>query len=118
MRSLVVLVLLVVFAVLVAVIAVSGNARVSVTEAGNANGVFAHRIVIGGLASVTGPLPAEFAPVFDGVTAYVDMTNAQGGVNGRRIDFAYPLDDQSDPLVDVEQAQSLVNQYHVFAVVG
>jgi len=117
-RGLVALVLLVVFAVLVGLIAVSGNARVSVTRGGNTSGVFAHRIVVGGLASVTGPLPAEFAPVFDGVTAYVDMTNARGGVNGRRIDFAHPLDDESDPLVDTEQAQALVSQYHVFAVVG
>lgn len=112
------IVLLVVFGVLVGLIAASGNAEVFVTNTGNTNGVFPHRIVIGGLASVTGPLPAEFAPVFDGVSAYVDMVNAQGGVNGRRIDFAHPLDDESDPSVDAEQAQALVSQYHVFAVVG
>jgi branched-chain amino acid transport system substrate-binding protein len=95
-----------------------GNATVSVSNAGNTDGVFAHRIVIGGLASVTGPLPAGFAPVFDGVNAYVDMVNAQGGVNGRRIDFAYQLDDQSSPSIDAAQARSLVDQYHVFSVVG
>jgi branched-chain amino acid transport system substrate-binding protein len=95
-----------------------GNATTSVSNAGNTDGVFSNRVVIGGLASLTGPLPAEFAPVFDGVTAYVDMVNAEGGVNGRTIDFAHKLDDQSSPSIDSEQARSLVDQYHVFSVVG
>jgi branched-chain amino acid transport system substrate-binding protein len=95
-----------------------GNAPTSVSNTGNTDGVFPNRIVIGGLASVTGPLPAGFAPVFDGVSAYVDMVNARGGVNGRRIAFAYKLDDQSSPSIDAAQARALVDQHHVFSVVG
>jgi len=110
--------IVVVLVALLTVAVTSGNAPISTTTAGNTSGVFPHRIVIGGLASLTGPLPAQFAPVFDGVTAYVDMVNAQGGVNGRRIVFAHKLDDESSPSVDAAQARALVDQYKVFAVVG
>lgn len=109
---------LAVSALLSTVLAACGNAAVSVSNGGNTDGVFPDRIVLGGLASITGPLPAEFAPVFDGVTAYLDMVNDHGGVNGRRLDFAHKLDDQSSPSVDAAQARSLVDQYHVFSVVG
>ena len=109
---------LAVSALLSTVLAACGNAAVSVSNGGNTDGLFPDRIVLGGLASITGPLPAEFAPVFDGVTAYLDMINDHGGVNGRRLDFAHKLDDQSSPSVDAAQARTLVDQYHVFSVVG
>jgi ABC-type branched-subunit amino acid transport system substrate-binding protein len=105
-------------AALVLVSASCGNAKTTVTKAGNSNGVTAHSIVVGGIASLTGPLPQAFGPVFDGVKAYLDMVNAAGGINGRMIRFSYPLDDQSDPSIDVQQARTLVQSDHVFAVVG
>jgi len=89
-----------------------------VSNAGNANGVTSSRIIVGGVASVTGPLPAAFAPIFDGVNAYLDLVNANGGVDGRKIDFAFPLDDGSNPSQDTDQVRTLVEQDHVFAVVG
>jgi len=95
-----------------------GNAHVSVTYSGNTEGVFANRVIVGSLASETGPLPADFAPVVTGAQAYLDMVNAEGGVDGRRIDLAYKLDDQSSPSIDASQARALVDQDHVFAVVG
>ena len=99
------------------VLAACGNAKTTVVKDGNTNGVTAHSIVVGGIASVTGPLPQAFAPVFDGVQAYFDMVDAAGGINGHTIDFAYKLDDESDPSIDVLQARALVAD-HVFAVVG
>ncbi len=98
--------------------AACGNAKSTVSTAGNTNGVSAHSIVVGGIASLTGPLPADFAPIFDGVHAYLNMVNASGGVNGRKIDFAYGLDDGSNSQQDATQARSLVEADHVFAVVG
>lgn len=95
-----------------------GNAKVTVSHAGNAVGVSATSITVGGVASLSGPLPADFAPVFDGVRAYLDMVDAAGGVNGRKINFAFPLDDGSNPSVDTDQVRTLVEQDHVFAVVG
>jgi len=95
-----------------------GNVTASVSTSGNREGVFSDRIVVGGLASQTGPLPADFAPVLVGAQVYIDMVNDEGGVNGRRIDFAYKLDDQSSPSVDASAARTLVDQDHVFAVVA
>ena len=71
------------------VLAACGNASTNLSTAGNTQGVSPHRIVVGGLASITGPLPADFAPAIAGAQAYFDLVNAKGGVNGRKIDFAY-----------------------------
>ena len=95
-----------------------GNARAVVSNSGNVVGVTPSSITIGGVASLTGPLPADFAPIFDGVSAYIRMTDAAGGVNGRQIDFRYQLDDGSNPSLDTDQVRTLVEQDHVFAVVG
>jgi ABC-type branched-subunit amino acid transport system substrate-binding protein len=95
-----------------------GNSAATVSNSGGTSGVTDHSIVVGGIASVTGPLPQAFAPVFDGVRAYFDMVNASGGIYGRTIDFADGLDDGSDPSQDVVQAHTLVESDHVFAVVG
>ena len=61
MRSRVVLVT----ALLAVLLAACGNAKTTVSNTGNTNGVTAHRIVVGGIASLTGPLPQAFAPVFE-----------------------------------------------------
>jgi ABC-type branched-subunit amino acid transport system substrate-binding protein len=102
----------------VLLLAACGNATSVTTTKGNTDGVSPNKIVVGGLASLTGPVTGDFAPIYQGVQAYFDMVNAQGGVNGRKIDFAYKLDDQSDPSLDSQLARTLVDQDHVFAVVG
>ncbi len=84
----------------------------------NSEGVSAHQIVVGGIAAKTGPLASEFGPVFDGVQAYFNMVNAHGGVNGRKLVYAAKLDDATDPAQDTADARRLVEQDHVFAVVG
>jgi ABC-type branched-subunit amino acid transport system substrate-binding protein len=99
-----------------ATLAACGNAKTTVSEAGNTQGVFSNRVVVGALSSQTGPLPADFAPIVTGAQVYFDMVNAQGGVDGRRIDLAYSLDDQSSPSIDATQARALVDEFHVFAV--
>ena len=104
--------------VLAATFAGCGNVGVGVSHGGNTDGVFGNRIVVGALASLTGPLPADFAPVLAGAEAYLDVVNARGGVDGRRIDLAHALDDQSSPAVDASQARTLVDEDHVFAVVA
>jgi len=107
-----------VLAVVAVVAAGCGNAKTTVSHAGNVEGVTSSRIVVGGVASLTGPLPAAFAPIFDGVNAYLRMVNAAGGVDGRKIEFKFPLDDGSNPSQDTDQVRTLVQQDHVFAVVG
>ncbi len=105
-------------AAVVVVAAGCGNAKTTVSHAGNVEGVSSSQIVVGGVASLTGPIPADFAPIFDGVRAYLSMVNAEGGVAGRTIEFRYPLDDGSNASQNTDQVRTLVQQDHVFAVVG
>ncbi len=100
-----------------ALLAACGNAPLTTSTAGNTAGVGIGRIVVGGIASLTGPLPADFAPAIVGAQAYFDTVDANGGVNGRLIDFADRIDDQSNPSTDAAAARTLVEQDHVFAVV-
>lgn len=99
-------------------VASCGNASSAVSHNGNSDGVTATSITVGGIASLSGPIPAQFGGVFDGAKAYFNMVNAAGGVYGRKINYAYELDDAGDPSQDIQQAHALVGQDHVFAVVG
>src|ERR1700704_5034877 len=100
------------------VAAACGNAGSPSTKAsGQTDGVSGTEIRVGGLASVTGPLGDQYAPIFDGAQAYFDMVNEQGGVNGRKIKLAVKLDDATDPTRNASQARALVEQHHVFAVI-
>jgi branched-chain amino acid transport system substrate-binding protein len=84
---------------------------------GQTAGVSATEIRVGGLASITGPLGDQYAPIFDGAQAYFDMVNAQGGVFGRKIKLVAKLDDATDAARNASQARALVEQHHVFAVI-
>jgi ABC-type branched-subunit amino acid transport system substrate-binding protein len=53
-----------------------------------------------------------------GEKAYFDYINAQGGVNGRKINYQYQLDDGGNPTTFNQLASTLINQDHVFAVTG
>ncbi len=88
------------------------------SSGGGAPGVTSSQIDVGSIANVTGPLSSDFAPIVNGVEAYFSMINAEGGVAGRKLKLAYEEDDQGSPTVDLSVAQTLVNQDHVFAVVG
>jgi ABC-type branched-subunit amino acid transport system substrate-binding protein len=83
-----------------------------------APGVSDHAIVVGSLATASGPLAGQFGQIVDGVTAYFDAVNAAGGVDGRKILLKYQADDAGSPTDDTTQARNLVEQDHVFAVVG
>jgi branched-chain amino acid transport system substrate-binding protein len=83
-----------------------------------APGVTSTKVNVGAIVSESGPLAADFAPYLSGVNAYFDYVNAMGGVHGRQIDLAYPLDDASNPTTDINDAQTLVSSDHAFAIVG
>ncbi len=104
-------------AALLIVAPLSANAQPRLATGGQRQGVYAHRIVVGGIVSELGSF-VNFSPVFDGVTAYFNTVNAAGGVYGRKLDLAYKLNDSVSPATDAEDARTLVEQDHVFAVVG
>ncbi|HXQ75054.1 MAG TPA: ABC transporter substrate-binding protein [Acidimicrobiales bacterium] len=84
----------------------------------SAPGVTNSSITVGSLTTASGALAAQFAQITDGVQAYFDAVNAQGGVDGRTINLADNADDTGSPTNDTTQARNLVEQDHVFAVVG
>ncbi|HXQ62597.1 MAG TPA: ABC transporter substrate-binding protein [Acidimicrobiales bacterium] len=84
----------------------------------NAPGVSAHAIIVGSLATASGALAGQFGQIVDGVKAYLDAVDARGGVDGRKIYLRYQADDNGSPTDDSTQARNLVEQDHVFAVVG
>ncbi|MGO9342771.1 MAG: ABC transporter substrate-binding protein [Acidimicrobiales bacterium] len=109
------------------VLAACSNASTTVTtikpgaslpKTGPAPGVTSNSITVGTLATESGALSPGFGEIVDGVQAYFDMVNAQGGVNGRKLELKYNLDDQGNSTNDETQARNLVTQDHVFAVVG
>jgi ABC-type branched-subunit amino acid transport system substrate-binding protein len=94
------------------------TAAITTADAADAPGVTAHSITVGTISTQTGPLAGNAAPVIYGERAYFDYINAQGGVNGRTIDYKYALDDGGNPSQFTQLAEDLVNQDHVFAVTG
>ena len=86
--------------------------------ASTAPGVTANSITVGTISTQTGTLASNFSSLIYGEKAYFAYINAQGGVNGRKIDYKYALDDGGNPTTFNQLANTLINQDHVFAVTG
>jgi branched-chain amino acid transport system substrate-binding protein len=84
----------------------------------SAPGVSAHAIDVGSLSTASGALAGQFGQIVDGVKAYFDAIDVAGGVDGRKIYLKYQADDTGSQTDDTTQARNLVEQDHVFAVVG
>ena len=59
-----------------------------------APGVTDTEIRVGGVASVTNPLGGTYGNAFEGVKAYFEMVNSEGGVHGRKLVLAQERDDK------------------------
>ncbi len=95
----------------------SGDATESGSSASGscAPGVTDSSIKVGLLYPDTGVMAAQFTGYRAGVSARFGVENAAGGVDGRKIDFAWQ-DDQSDPRGNLQGARGLVAQ-NAFAVI-
>ena len=80
-----------------------------------APGVTPDSVKIGFITSKTGPAASTSGNSDAGCKARVGRANAAGGVNGRKVDVVYADDQTSANLV---QAQSLVENDHVYAVIN
>jgi ABC-type branched-subunit amino acid transport system substrate-binding protein len=87
-------------------------------QKGAAPGVSATQISVGSLSTQSGPLAADFGAIVPGVKAYFSWVNAHGGVWGRKIVLTHNADDGGVPSNNATQARTLVQQDHVFAIVG
>jgi len=72
-------------------------------------------IKVGAVSSITGPVPFGEIPAAAG--AVFDRVNAEGGINGRMIEFISE-DDGSDPAVASQAARRLVEEEGVVALAG
>ena len=84
----------------------------------SAPGVTSTSITVGTISTQTGTLAANASSLIYGERAYFKYINAQGGVDGRKIDYKYALDDGGNPTTFNQLANTMINQYHVFAVTG
>ncbi len=100
-----------------AIVTTSASAGAAAT-ASTAPGVTSNSITVGTISTQTGTLASNFSSMIYGERAYYNYINAQGGVNGRKIDYKYALDDAGNPTTFNQLANTLINQDHVFAVTG
>ena len=85
-------------------------------SASTAPGVTSNSITVGTISTQTGTLASNFSSLIYGEKAYYAYINSQGGVNGRKIDYKYALDDGGNPTTFNQLANTLINQDHVFAI--
>jgi len=101
----------------VALASCSNVTVLTVSHAGDTDGVTPTTIRVGAMGSFSGFAASDFAPVTTGAAVYFDQLNASGGIYGRKIVYSPLVDDGTSPSGDTAAAQRLV-QSKVFAVVG
>lgn len=70
---------------------------------------------IGQPSGFTGSVASGVKENTEGATLYFDAVNAQGGINGQKIELV-SVDDKFDPLLTVELARQLITEKHVLAL--
>ncbi|MFT3953508.1 MAG: ABC transporter substrate-binding protein [Piscinibacter sp.] len=73
------------------------------------------QILIGQTSGFSGPVAAGVKEVADGAKLYIDATNAQGGVNGQKIEIV-AMDDKFEPKLAAENAKVLITEKNVAAL--
>jgi ABC-type branched-subunit amino acid transport system substrate-binding protein len=81
------------------------------------NGVTHDKIVLGQAAVFSGPAAQLGIQMRNGVKAYLDHVNAQGGVHGRKIELVTE-DDRYETSVAPAASRKLIEEHKVFALIG
>ena len=82
-----------------------------------APGVFDDRILFGQSAAFSGPASELGLNMRLGIAAAFQEANEQGGVHGRRLELQW-LDDAYEPEAAIANTRQLIEQDHVFALIG
>ncbi len=77
-------------------------------------GVTGDTIRVSGVASTTNPIGGLYGSSFDGVAAYFNMINAEGGIYGRKLVMVKKHDDQLGQ--NQREVEAIIDQDNVFAV--
>jgi branched-chain amino acid transport system substrate-binding protein len=80
-------------------------------------GVTDRTILIGQSAALSGPAQELGSEMRQGALAYFNGVNGQGGINGRQIELR-TLDDGYEPDRAAANTRKLINEEHVFALLG
>jgi ABC-type branched-subunit amino acid transport system substrate-binding protein len=83
----------------------------------SAPGVTKTTVLIGSHQPLTGPAAPGYSEIAPAAKAFFEYVNAQGGVNGRKINLIYK-DDGYNPTKTVDVVKQLVLQNKVFAIWG
>lgn len=99
--------------------ATGGNepATAAPAEVKYSQGVTDEKIIIANSSATSGAYAPVGVPFIAGIQAYVDMVNADGGIDGRTIEFKH-VDDEFDPVKGKAALQNFVEDEKVFAIVG
>ena len=81
------------------------------------NGVFHDKVVLGQSAVFSGPAAQLGIQMRNGIKAYLDHVNAQGGVHGRKIELVTE-DDRYETKVAPLASKKLIEEHKVFALLG
>ena len=73
------------------------------------------QIFVGQTSGFTGPVASGVKENFEGAKLWIDHVNAQGGVNGQKIELI-SLDDKFDPKVAAANAKKLITEHNVIAL--
>ncbi|MEV6318340.1 ABC transporter substrate-binding protein [Streptomyces sp. NPDC051776] len=87
------------------------------SDSGATQGVTDDTIVIGSHQPLTGPAAPGYSNISKGAKAYFDHVNAEGGINGRKIEYRY-RDDAYNPTQTVTASKELVLEDRIFAMMG
>lgn len=96
---------------------IAGTAAAAIQPARAETGVTKDMIKIGGIGALTGPSAGLIIPQLHGVEAVFDQANAEGGINGRKIEYAIQ-DDQCLPSKGVGAVKKLIYDEKPFMIVG
>jgi ABC-type branched-subunit amino acid transport system substrate-binding protein len=95
----------------------AGWAFSAATTAQQVPGVTPTTVLLGQSAAFTGPAAQLGIQMNVGLKAYFDHLNAQGGVNGRKIELK-TRDDRYEAKLCVETTHKLIEEDRVFALIG
>ena len=80
-------------------------------------GVTSNKIVIGTTTPLTGPAAPGYKDIPVAAKAYFDYANANGGINGRKVDLMV-FDDQYNPALAKKGTSQLILRDKIFAMYG
>ncbi len=80
-------------------------------------GITPTTVTVGQSAAFSGPAAQLGIQMRDGMKAYFDHVNAQGGINGRKVQLA-TRDDQYESKLAADNTRKLIEEDRVFALIG